>query len=82
MTTRTITIAGRRYKVSTRSYDDCLYVTGKGLVGGLTLDGISISSPDLRGYLMAGIAEYRKRSKAASEMIQQRLRDGKAGLRS
>ena len=80
---RTMTIHGKRYRVRTRSYDSCLELRGPGLLGGISLPaGLTLDSPDLRERITEAVERHRENRRAASEMIQQRVRDGKAGLTS
>ena len=73
---RTLTIKGKRYQVSARGYDDCLNISGPGIVGGIAIAGVSLDAPDLRDRIIAELAAYEERRCAASEYIREQMRKG------
>ena len=73
-----ITIAGKTYRVRKTSYG-AIRVSGPGLVDMVLMDE-NLESTDLRERLIAAIADYRERRRKASEMIQERVKNGTAGL--
>jgi hypothetical protein len=77
--TKTLTIAGKKYRLSTRTYDDYIDLNGPGIVGGICLPaGVTLDSPDLREMVAQAVADYWERHRRASEWIQQRVRAGLA----
>lgn len=50
---KTLTINGKRYTISTRSYDDNLDIRGPRI--NRAISGVSIDSPDLRERVIAAI---------------------------
>ena len=60
MSTRTMTIRGVRYRVSTRPADGLLILNGPLIPGGVAMPaGTSLESPDLRQRVIAVIEAYR-----------------------
>lgn len=79
--TKSLTVAGKRYRLSTRSYDAHVELRGPGIRPWITLPaGVTLDSPDLRVQVLQAIERDRKCRKNASECVQQRVREGKAGL--
>jgi hypothetical protein len=73
--TKTLTLAGKKYRLTTRSYDDFLDVQGPGIVGGLVLPaGVTLDSPDLRQQLAGAVADYHERRRSASEWVREHVR--------
>ena len=74
-----ITIRGKKYRLTTRSYDSLIEVNGKGIIGGILLpEGMTMDSPNLRECVIKELLAYLERHRKASEMIQQRVKDGRA----
>lgn len=76
MITRFFTIKGKRYRLSTRSYDNHIDVKGPGIVGGIVILNETLDSPVLRAKLIIELEEYKKRRKSASEWVQEQVRKG------
>ncbi len=72
------------YRLSTRSYDDYVQVDGPGILRGCCIlpAGVRLDSLDLRDQIRAAVAAYRQRRAEAARMVQQRVKDGTAGLGS
>jgi hypothetical protein len=69
---------GVRYRVTPKAYEGGrLYLEGPRLVGEWLPDGVTLDSPNLRRHVEEAVADHQRRRRAASEMIQQRVRDGK-----
>ena len=76
-----ITIDGRTYTLSVRSYDGLIAVKGTGIVGGIVLpDGVTLESSDLREQVRDGVAANRESARAAALVVQDRIKTGTAGL--
>lgn len=71
--TKTLTIDGKRYRVATRSYDDCLSLHGHD-VNVCLPEGTTIDSSNLREVVIAAISRDRANREAATKYIQESLR--------
>jgi hypothetical protein len=78
---KTIMHNRKRYRLSVRSYDGMVQIDGHG-IHHLPLAGITLDSPisKLRSRVIEAIDRQRQCDKDAREMIQQRVKDGTAGI--
>jgi hypothetical protein len=73
--TKTLTLAGKKYRLTTRTYDDRLDLNGPGIVGGIVLPaGVTLEGPELREQVAQAVADYHERRRAASEWVQEHVR--------
>ncbi len=80
MDTKNVTVDGKRYRVSTRSYDPAvLDIAGPGLVGGRAVV-LTMDAPDFRDRIVAAVRQQKENNRRASDAIQERIRAGTAGL--
>ena len=82
MNEKKITIAGKKYTLRKRFYDEWIDLTGPGLAWSLTMPaGTTLEDPHLRQKVMKEIAEYKERRRKASEWVTEQVRSGAVGLR-
>ena len=78
--TRTLTLAGKKYRLSTRSYDGRVQMAGPGVLSHICLpEGVTLDSPDLRGIAQAALERDRECRRAAAEYIQAQVRAAQPG---
>lgn len=67
---KTLTIEGRRYRITVRAWDALLQVEGPGLVVGCVLPaGVRLDSSDLREQVIEALSRAKANSRAAAEAV-------------
>lgn len=74
---KTITLGGKKYRLTVRPYDCLIDISGGGIVPAVTLPaGVTLDSPRLREEVAAAVRRHWENRTSASEWIRQRVRDG------
>ncbi len=76
---KTLTIAGKRYRLTTRSYDALIAVTGPGVYHVPLPEGVSLDSPDLRERVVELVERQRENHRRAGEYVPA-ARRGRQGM--